>query len=39
MNREIKLFCPECGSSELARNESGELYCRKCGTVIEESML
>jgi len=28
--------CPDCGSDELAIR-SGELYCKKCGLVIEES--
>lgn len=26
--------CPECGSKDLVR-EQGELYCKKCGFVIE----
>jgi|TARA_B100001971_G_C17789811_1_gene333947 transcription initiation factor TFIIIB Brf1 subunit/transcription initiation factor TFIIB len=26
--------CPECGSKELER-EKGELYCKKCGFVID----
>jgi len=26
--------CPECGSKEL-EYEGGELYCKKCGLVIE----
>ena len=27
--------CPECGSTNL-EFEGGELYCKKCGLVIEE---
>ena len=26
--------CPECGSKDLIR-EKGEIFCRKCGAVIE----
>lgn len=26
--------CPECGNGDLVR-EQGELYCKKCGFVIE----
>ncbi len=26
--------CPECGSKDLVR-EDGELYCKKCGLVID----
>ena len=26
--------CPECGSKDIIR-EKGELYCKKCGFVIE----
>ena len=27
--------CPECGSSEIVK-EHGEIYCKKCGFVIDE---
>lgn len=26
--------CPECGSTDLEKRE-GEIYCRKCGLVID----
>ncbi|MBW2984984.1 hypothetical protein KY361_07730 [Candidatus Woesearchaeota archaeon] len=26
--------CPDCGSTDIIR-ESGELYCKKCGFVID----
>ncbi len=36
LNREDKLRkCPECGSEDLGFDKD-EMYCKKCGLVIEE---
>jgi len=34
----MKLRCPECGSTKIAKS-MGEVVCRKCGLVIEENMV
>ncbi len=35
-----KMKCPVCGSTSIIKDESsGEIYCAKCGTVIDESSL
>jgi len=35
-----KPVCPECGSTSIKRDYSrGEVYCEKCGTVIEENLI
>ena len=35
----VKIFCPNCGSSEIEKSpENGDVYCKKCGTIIEELM-
>lgn len=34
------LICPECGSDKLTEDETrGELYCLKCGRVIDENLI
>ena len=34
-----KLVCPNCGSTDIGKVEdTGELYCKSCGTVLEEEM-
>ena len=33
----IVRVCPECGSKDIVR-ERGELYCKHCGYIIEESV-
>jgi transcription initiation factor TFIIIB Brf1 subunit/transcription initiation factor TFIIB len=34
----MKMKCPECGSTKIA-NGMGEVVCKKCGFVIEESIV
>ncbi len=37
---EESLVCPNCGSKEIVLLEStGEMYCKKCGTILEEELL
>ncbi len=34
-----KLACPNCGSTDIGKlKDTGELYCKSCGTVLEEEM-
>jgi ribosomal protein S27E len=34
----MRIKCPECGSNKIA-NGMGEVVCRKCGFVIEDSIV